>query len=244
MSRQSVTGSGLALGCAQILQGLARERLELLARECAWYRYDKGAQVITQQDTGREVHFITSGAVRVRSYSAAGRQVSFRDLQAGALFGDLAAVDGGPRTSDVVATAESVLALMPAPAFLLLLREQPLVQERYLRDLTGLIRQLTARVTQLSTLSVAHRVQAELLRLARSDGAQANATAIEPVPTHAQIADRVGTSREQVTRELSALVRRGLLQRHGRALLVTDLQELERLINDASPARAGQRRNS
>ena len=238
MSRQSVAGSGFALSHARLLHDVSRERLELLARECAWWRYDKGAEIIAQQASSREVYFITSGAVRVRIYSTAGRQVSFRDLEAGAIVGDIAAVDGGPRSTDVNALVESVLAVLPAAAFMLLLREQPVVHERYLCHLTGLIRLLTARVTELSTLAVAHRVQAELLRLARHSGGQENFASIDPVPTHAEIADQVSTSREQVTRELSALAKRGLLQKKGRSLVVTNLCELERLVSESAAGKS------
>lgn len=71
--------------------------------------------------------------MRVRTYSAAGRQVSFRDVDAGAIIGDFAAVDGRPRSTEITTVAESVIAALPAAAFLLLLQEQPEVHERYLR---------------------------------------------------------------------------------------------------------------
>ena len=188
MCKKPVTGSGFALGHATLFQDVPRGRLELLSRQCAWYRYDKGAEIIGQQSTGRDVYFIASGAVRVRTYSASGRQASFRDVEAGAIIGDIAAVDGGPRSTDITASIESVLAALPAAAFLLLLQQQPVTHERYLRYLTGLIRLLTTRVTELTTLAVARRVQAELLRLARQAGGGGNAALINPAPTHSEIA--------------------------------------------------------
>lgn len=234
MSRKPVTGSGVALGLAKLLQGVSRERLELLSRECAWYRYDKGAEIISQQDKGRDVYFITSGEVRVRSYSVAGRQVSFRDVEVGAVIGDIAAVDGGPRSTDVTALVESVLAALPGAAFTRLMREEAVVHERYLRYLTGMVRTLTERVTELSTLDVSQRVQAELLRLAHRSGRSGNSASIDPAPTHAEIAEQVSTRREQVTRELSALTKQGLLQKKGSSLVVTDLDGLERLAGESS----------
>jgi CRP/FNR family transcriptional regulator, cyclic AMP receptor protein len=239
VARQAVAGSGFALSRTRLLQDVSRERLELLSRECAWYRYDKGAEIIARQATDREVYFIASGSVRVRVYSTAGREVSFRDVEAGSIVGDFAAVDGGPRSTDVTALVESVLAALPASAFMRLLEEQPVVHKRYLRELTGLIRELTARVIELSTLAVPNRVQAELLRLARHSGTQGNVGSIDPAPTHAEIASQVSTNREQVTRELSALSRRGLLQKNGSALLITDLGELERLVGESSMLRIG-----
>ena len=239
MSRQPVAGSGFALSQVRLFQGVARERLDQLARECAWFRYAKGAEIIGQQTTGRDVYFISSGSVRVRTYSVSGRQTSFRDVEAGSIIGDIAAVDGGPRSTDITAITESVLAALPAAAFLLLLQEQPVVHERYLRYLTGLIRLLTTRVTELTTLAVPHRVQAELLRLARQSGDGENVASINPAPTHAEIAEQVSTTREQVTRELSALTKRGLLQKQGSALLVTDLHELERLFGESTLGTSG-----
>jgi CRP/FNR family transcriptional regulator, cyclic AMP receptor protein len=235
VSRHPVAGSGFALSQVALLQDVTRERLDPLARECAWYRYDKGAPIITQQDKSREVYFIASGMVRVRSYTSAGRQVGFRDVAAGSIIGDIAAVDGAPRSTDISALSESVLAALPAPAFMRLLLEQPVVHDRYLRYLTGLIRLLTARVTELSALDVPHRVRAELLRLAlgaHSPGA--NTACIDPVPTHAEIAAQASTTREQVTRELSALAKRGLVIKQGSALQVTEMHELERLFGESS----------
>ncbi len=239
MTRHSVAGSGFALSHVKLLQDVPRERLEALARQCVWYRYDKGAEIIGQQTTGRDVYFIASGSVRVRTYSASGRQASFRDVEAGSIVGDIAAVDGGPRSTDISASAESVLAALPAEAFLLLLQEQPVVHERYLRYLTGLIRLLTTRVTELTTLAVPHRVQAELLRLARQSGTGGNTASINPAPTHIEIAAQLSTTREQVTREISALTKRGLLQKEGSALFVTDMHELERLFGESSSGTNG-----
>jgi len=234
VSRQRTAGSGFALSHAKLLQGISRERLESLSDECGWYRYDKGAEIIEQQAAGTDVYFIISGAVRVRSYAAAGRQVSFRDLGAGAIVGDMAAVDGAPRSTDVTAVIESVLAALPAPAFMRLLREEPLVNERYLQHLTGTVRLLTARVTELSTLAVPQRVQSEILRLGRRARPNGNVASVDPAPTHAEIAAQVGTTREQVTRELSALAKRGLLIKQGGALVITDLYELERLVGESN----------
>jgi DNA-binding IclR family transcriptional regulator len=61
---------------------------------------------------------------------------------------------------------------------------------------------------------------------------------LEPPPRHADLAAQVGTTREQVTRELSSLTRQGLLQKSGRALLVKDLHRLEELVRGASEGRA------
>jgi hypothetical protein len=76
---------------------------------------------------------------------------------------------------------------------------------------------------------VRRRIRIELVRLARAAGVDANRSRLDPAPTHSELASRVGTVREQVTRELSQLVRQGVLERSQRALVLCDVAALERL---------------
>jgi CRP/FNR family cyclic AMP-dependent transcriptional regulator len=87
-------------------------------------------------------------------------------------------------------------------------------------------------VIELSTLGVQNRIHAELLRLARASGVTGRKARIDPAPKHADIASQVSTYREQVTRELSALNRQGLLAKDGAALLLLDVPQLERMVTE------------
>jgi TolB-like protein/class 3 adenylate cyclase len=109
------------------------------------------------------------------------------------------------------------------------------VRERLLRGLSGAVRELTDRLLDLGGRRVPSRVWIELLRQARIAGVQENASRIEQAPTHREIASRVGTSREEVTRELTRLARQGLLARTGRALVLRDIAALEKLVADLRP---------
>jgi CRP-like cAMP-binding protein len=225
-----VQPSSLGLRRVALLEGLAPERLDALARECAWRAYAPDKQIISRESDDRDFYLIVSGRVRVTTYSAGGRQVTFRDLDAGDCFGEVAAVDGAPRSADVFALDRALLASLPPAAFWRLLRAEPLVAERVLRRLAGLVRELSERVIDLSTLNVQNRIHAELLRLAREAGVSGNAARIDPAPKHADLASRVSTYREQVTRELSGLVKLGILERGDQALVVRDVAALERLV--------------
>jgi CRP-like cAMP-binding protein len=228
--------SSLGLRGIELLEGLAAERLDALARECAWRTFSPGQQIITRETDERDLYLIVSGRVRVTTYSAGGRQVTFRDLGAGECFGDVAAIDGRRRSADVVALDRSLLAAMPPGVFWRLLREEPPVAERMLQRLAGLVRGLSERVIDLSTLGVQNRIHAELLRLAREAGVAGNTARIEPAPKHVDIAGRVSTYREQVTRELSALVKAGIVERGEHALVIRDLARLERLVQEVRGA--------
>jgi CRP-like cAMP-binding protein len=166
----SVQPSSLGLRRIAFLEGLSDQRLESLARECAWRNYRAGQPIITRAAADRDVHLIIAGRVRVTTYSAAGRQVTFRDIGAGELFGEVAAIDDMPRSADVVALENAMTASMPAAVFRRLLREEPALAERVLRRLASLVRRMSERVIDLSTLGVHQRLHAELLRLAREPG--------------------------------------------------------------------------
>ena len=113
-----------------------------------------------------------------------------------------------------------------------LLHEHSAVCDRMLHRLVASIRELTDRVFEFSTLGVQNRVHAELLRLARQAGVKGNTARIDPAPKHADVASQVSTYREQVTRELTAMVKLGLLQRSSGALVIPDVARLEKLVAD------------
>jgi CRP-like cAMP-binding protein len=172
---------------------------------------------------------IVAGSVRVTSYSPRGRETSFRDLSAGKSFGELSALDGRPRSADVVALRSGLVASLTPADFRALLQQEWTVNERVLLRLTDLARSLIDRVVDLSTLSVQQRVCLELLRLSRSSDAAGNGLRIDPAPRHAELAHLVSSYREQVTRELSALAKAGVLAKEGGALVVRDLERLRQM---------------
>lgn len=228
----TVQASTLGLKAVRLLQGLSQERLAVLAAQCNWRRVDPGQVIVARNSPDRDVHFVVSGRVRVTSFSAGGKQVTFRDEEAGEMFGDLAAIDAKPRSADVLALDSVLVASLSPEDFRDLIAAEPLVRERVLQRLAGLVRLLSERVIELSTLGVQNRIHAELLRLARASGQAGNRIRIDPAPKHADIASQVSTYREQVTREFSALTRQGLLEKDGTGLVLTDVERLDRIVTE------------
>jgi CRP-like cAMP-binding protein len=224
--------SGLGLRRIALFEGLADEALETLARQCVWRTFEPDQPIISRAADDRNVYFIVAGCVRVTMYSRAGKQVTFGDQVAGEFLGELAAIDGKPRTLDVIALETTLVASMTPAVFADLLREHPVIVERVLKRLTRLLRGTAERVIELSTLGVQNRIHAELLRLANKAGVLANTARLDPAPKHADIASRVSTNREQVTRELSALAKSGLLGKEDGALIVRDVRRLERMVEE------------
>jgi len=226
-----VARSSLALRRIALLEGLGDACLDRIAADCDWRNIDARKPVFTRASAPGEVFFLVSGRTRITTYSANGREVTFRDYEAGEHFGDLSAIDGQPRSADVVTLEPSLLACLSGESFLALLRREPVVSMRMMANLTQLVRRLTERVIELSTLGVQTRLHAELLRLAHTAGVTDNTARIDPAPAHAVLAGKISTNREQVTREISALTKRGVLRKDGtHTLVVTDVRELEALV--------------
>ncbi|MCG8693042.1 MAG: Crp/Fnr family transcriptional regulator [Minwuiales bacterium] len=211
---------------------LADSDLDAIAMRCRWRRFQPDQHIIGHLDDTQDVFFVVTGQVQAKIFSMSGKEVTFRDIRAGEMFGEFSAIDGEPRSSNVVATAESLIAFMPAQVFWDVLMEYPKVAAVTLKKLTAQIRMLSERVFEFSTLAVKNRIHAELLRLAR-DGMQSDNTAvISPAPTHADLASRVSTHREAVTRELNHLSRGGLIERRSGKLVIHDVERLSRLVQE------------
>ena len=234
MARSTVKKTDPSLAGIAILARLSPHALEALQRRCAFRRYEPGESIVDYLDRTDEVFFIILGEVRVTIYSLAGKVVSFRELGPGEVFGEYPAIDRGPRSASVEARTPCLVGTLPGSAFRELIESEPVVALAMLPQLVTKIRALTARVYEFSTLAVSNRIQAELLRLASLGAKEGQGARIAPVPTHTEIAARVSTHREAVTRELTQLVRIGLIEREKNALVVTDLERLAEMVHAAT----------
>jgi len=216
-----------------LFAGLGDEERRAIAQKCMWRHYPAGHQLIHHLDDSRDVFFIVEGIVHAVSYSLSGKRVSYRDIGAGESFGEFAALDGKPRSASVVAHTDCLIASLDEASFWQILRDHPNVTAALLKHLTGLVRLYSERVQELATLPVSMRVQVELLRLAGPVEGDENAAVIEPAPTHAELADRLGTHREAVTRALSALRRDGILSETTGRFVIASIRRLQDSITKA-----------
>ncbi len=210
--------------------GLDDASLKEVASSCRFERYEAKRQIIAYQDDSADVFFIVSGMVRVVIHSHSGKEMTYRDLEGGEMFGELAAIDREQRSASVVAVAETLLVAMPEAAFREAFRNHPSVAEAVLQRLTRLVRLYSQRLYEMRTLDVQSRIRAELVRLAEDSLGEDNTATISPLPTSADIAARVNTRREAVSRELASLTRRGLIERHQKSLMIRDFAGLTRLV--------------
>lgn len=218
------------------LDQAARERIEA---QCRWRQFKSGQRIIDFGSDSRDVFFVAEGAVSVVNFSASGREVAFATVEAGDCFGELAAIDGRPRSASVVAIRDSLVATMPSSAFLKVLQERVEVTFKVLKHLSHMVRAGDVRIMELSTLAATQRVFAELLRMAVPDAAVPGLWIVRPMPPLREIASRVSTTRETAARALSQLSSIDLLRRKGRNLYLMDRAKLEEFVNALNFAQNG-----
>ena len=149
-----------------LISDLPEKALEEISRRCSWRTFATGEQILDRQSDSCDFYFIVDGRARVVNYSFSGREVTFDDREGGAYFGELSALDGEPRSANVVALEETVVAILSQEGFHRTLMNYPQVAVRILKNLAKIVRISTDRIMDLSTLGANNRVHAELLRLA------------------------------------------------------------------------------
>jgi len=221
-----------SLAGIDVLEALSDDKRLELAKRCHWHEFSAHEQIIDRASDSHDVYFVVRGLVRVVNYSYAGREVSYDDIETGGLFGELAAIDGEPRSANVVALADTTVASLSPALFMALLRDNPEIATTIMRRLVQIIRGSTDRIKDLSTLGAANRIYAELVRIARPHLRDDNTAVIRPLPVHSDIASRAGTTRETVARAIGDLARRGLVHKDGHTLVVSDFEALESEVED------------
>ncbi len=215
-----------------LLAGMPAEALGALAGRCGWKTYAAHQQIIGYLDQSRDAFFLVRGQARASIYSLSGKEVIFRDIEQGGIFGEFAAIDEEPRSASVEALTPCLIATMPSELFWEVLQLNPTVMAAMLRRLTGQIRVLTERVLEFSTLAVRNRIHAELLRLAQHHLMDDGTAEITPAPTHVELANRISTHREAVTREMVRLAHADLVERRHGTLVIRDVPRLTRMVQE------------
>ena len=212
-----------------VLESLSETDLRQLEARCKWRPYRRGQTVFDAGSPSKEVFFIAEGRVNVSTTSMSGKEVVFASFGPGDIFGELAALDGHPRSASIVAAEPTLLAVLDAQHFLDLLEGHAKVTVKVLQNLARMVRMGDIRIIEFSTLGAAQRVYAELLRMAMPDAAVVGQWVVRPLPPLRQIASRVATTRETVARAMAQIYAADLVRRKGRNLYLMDRAKLEEL---------------
>jgi CRP-like cAMP-binding protein len=211
-----------ALAATDLFGGLSAAVLDALAAAAVPRRFDKGALLFGEGDPGAALLVVTSGAVSVFRTSPSGERAVLAVLRPPEVFGELALLDGAPRSAGAEAIAPTTVLAMRREAFVRLLSSQPALVEPLLGHLGAMIRRLSEQAADHVFLDLGGRVAKALLRLA--NGSDPRAVTL----TQGRLAELVGGSRQSVNGILGGLAERGIVRVDGRRILLVDEPALRR----------------
>jgi CRP/FNR family transcriptional regulator, cyclic AMP receptor protein len=183
--------------------------LRVLAGELRARRYGKGERIFITGDVGASLYVIVTGRVKLGLYSTEGREVILDMLGPSEVFGELALLDGEPRSADAVAVEPTQLLLLQRDAFLAFLRQRPEAAITLLSVLSRRLRRDAQLVQDAAFLDVPARLARAILRLATIDEGGVLHT---PRLTQSDLAAVAGTTRETLNKWLGFYADQGLIR--------------------------------
>lgn len=195
--------------------------LDAIAARASVRSFAANTVLITEQDSSDTLYIILSGRVKAYGASEDGREVIYSTQGPGEYFGEMT-LDGGPRSASVMTLEPTRCALVPGPELRQFLAEQPDFALHLVFKLISLVRASTERVKSLALDDVYSRVTKLLKSMAH--GQPDGTLLVGEKLTQQDIAERVGSSREMVSRVLKPLTVGGYIaQRNGRFVLLKKL---------------------
>ncbi|MDJ0614568.1 MAG: Crp/Fnr family transcriptional regulator [Rhizobiaceae bacterium] len=193
----------------------------------------KGKIIFAQGDPATEIAVIVTGKVGAKWISPDGREVLFNDHLPGDAAGCASVLISRPRTLSCIAVADSRIIKVSGSLLNAIIEKDRRVAANIITHLASVQRYQTQRIYEFSVYPVRHRIRLELLRLADVSAANrktADSRALTfEIPKHQDIASKVITHREAVTRELRALSTAGIISTKRNKIRVIDLHRLREL---------------
>jgi CRP-like cAMP-binding protein len=184
--------------------------LRRLAEATQQRRFRAGEIICYQGDPGSTCHIVTQGRVRIFLMGEDGRELSVRIMGPGEIFGEMALLEGLPRSANVEALEETFTLELSHDTLLLCLQESPTLGLNLLRALSARLRSSTVEAEELASLTVVERLVRQLEKLAEWSGTPVSGGTRISIPmTQQELATLIGTSRESVNRGLVRLRREG-----------------------------------
>jgi len=202
-----------------LFAGLNEHELAQINQHATTRTYPKNTLIITEGDPAEMLYFILKGKVKILLNDETGKEVIINCQGAGEYFGELALIDEAQRSASVMTTETSTFSVISKHSFQDLLAKNPNIALSLIRDLTHRVRALTDNVKSLALLDVYGRVAKTLLNMATEHDGK---LLIEDKLTQQDIANRVGASREMVSRILKDLSAGGYISMEQKHIVINE----------------------
>jgi CRP/FNR family cyclic AMP-dependent transcriptional regulator len=217
-----------ALASIPFFAGLDAVALERVAAGMRSRRFRRGEVIFHAGDPGDALFIIVSGDVKISLPSETGDEAILATLRPGAVFGELALLDGAPRSASATALGPTETVVLPRDRFRELIATEAGVRDALLASIAGELRRLTTHVEELHFLDITGRLAARLVRLAEESGMPTpdGGIRLRTNLTQADLAAMVGCTRQSVNKLLGQFTDDGLLRLERDGIVVIDLDGL------------------
>jgi len=190
-----------------LFRALAPPVIERLASSMKHRRVARGGVIFAKGDAGTGVMAVLAGSVKISVASASGRDIVLNIIHPGEIFGEIALLDGHPRTADATAMTDCELVVVEHRDFMPFLRREPELRLRLTEMLCARLRQTSKQLEAVSFLDLPTSLAKTLLGLSEA-AAQAGKVAI----TQDEISQIIGRSRESTNKQLRAWAKHGWIR--------------------------------
>ena len=213
-----------------LFASLPDEQLQSLNRHVVVQTCGKGETLFQENQPGRTLYAVLSGAVNIERLTPDGGLVHIAKRGEGEVFGEMALIDGRPRMADAVTAERSVLLVLERDALMRCIRESPEVALGIMAYLADRLRQAGDRLENTQTLNVIGRLCARLLELSQAHGVTDpnGGLRLSTKVSQQNLAEQIGTTRESVNRALSELAKMRAIRKDGRTIVIADEAKLRR----------------
>jgi CRP/FNR family cyclic AMP-dependent transcriptional regulator len=187
-------------------------------------KIERGSTIFSKGDPGTGLIGVLTGSVKISIASADGRDIVLNIIQPGEIFGEIALLDGHPRTADATAMSDCELMVIERRDFLQFLRSQPDMTLKFIEILCARLRRTSEQVQDLTFLNLPTRLAKALLQL--TSQADSPATRRKIAITQRELSQIIGRSRESTNKQLRAWSKRGWIALDRGGVTVLDPEEL------------------
>jgi CRP-like cAMP-binding protein len=217
-----------SLATIPFFAGLDAAALERVAAGMRSRRFRRGEVIFHIGDPGDALFIIVSGEVKISLPSETGDEAILATLRPGAVFGELALLDGAPRSASATALGPTETVVLPRERFRELIATEAAVRDALLASIAGELRRLTTHVEELHFLDITGRLAARLVRLAQESGTAVDGGGIRLRRnlTQGELAAMVGCTRQSVNKLLGQFTDDGYVRLDREGIVVTDIDGL------------------
>ena len=227
MVKQETRINDCDLSKLPLLSCLSKEELAIVREQCDTCSFDPGDTILKRGELDKSVYFMTHGCAHVLNYSSSGRAVTYAAAAKGEMFGEMAAIDGLPRSAWVCAISDCKIIRIREETFMGFVKNNSTFAISVLQKLSSNLRELDKRLINILSLGAEQRVCIEIISMAEPDPEAPGRYRVIEMPTHSNFANLIGSSRETVSRILSRLKTDRLITLSEKGLEIADRKLLE-----------------